>query len=204
MLNTTLKPLRFTIAGFSLFAAMASAQAVLTLSFQQDENTGHLNIVFNGQATAALTATIPAGSFGAITSNSIIVQSTGDYWFPGSSGWDLQGYRPWTGELRDPVSIRGTGGFLYSIDSSYLQIWSTTNTPNQIVWDGEMAFEADLVDIGLSDGQSGTFAIVKGGDTITINWDAIVIPAVPEPATYALILGAGIAGVALLRRRSRS
>lgn len=56
---------------------------------------------------------------------------------------------------------------------------------------------AELEDFAITFGS----AITEGGMGLSIDSIALQVNAVPEPATYALLLGLGVAGIALLRRR---
>lgn len=199
----TLKPLRSAIAGLSIFAGMASAQAALTITFEQDDNTGYLNIRFDGeQAIPSLTMHNPGYSLAQFGFASATVHdSTGYLAF--LSNWTRSDPYPWANGLNPVVSFSGTGG-INSASPTWHEIFSSTDQTDKVTWNGISTYVGTLESIGLADRTSGVISFVNDADSFSIEWNAIVIPAVPEPATYALVLGLGVAGVALLRRRTRS
>lgn len=191
--------LRHTAAGLCLAAGMTTAQAALTIHFEEDVASGHLNVFFGGAASApSLAMTNPAVSFEQfMTGVAFVLNPTG--YQAEMPNWIRDGELPWTSDLRTAISYSGTGGIFSTTSHT---IYSTDGSGN-IVWDGTAAYNTNLAAIGLSDGASGSFSLTNGIDTITVDWSAVIIP-VPEPATYAAVLGLGVAGIALLRRRTNA
>src|SRR5690606_10316763 len=109
---------------------------------------------------------------------------------------------PFSVTYSSPISFSGTGGFYYS--SSYgLQLASRVSAPegSVMIWDAIITYAGDLAGLGLTMGDSGTLAFTDGLTVSTIDWTTAA--AIPEPATSAQLVGLGLVGFALMRRRVR-
>lgn len=204
MLSGTLKPLRTTLVGLGLFAGMASAQAQLLMTFLEDSANGQVSIEFSGQTTADFDVT--SGLSGTVA------EFLDGYAFTHEQIGEVQGYStvpltmtyavqlPVVGNFGPSLSNIGNGGFYYSGGVFILVSATSASAGESIEWDGISTYEGSLADIDLEEGDFGTLVFTYGeGSTFTIDWK---VAAVPEPSTYALVLGLGVAGVALLRRRA--
>ncbi|HEY9247667.1 MAG TPA: PEP-CTERM sorting domain-containing protein, partial [Rariglobus sp.] len=87
--------------------------------------------------------------------------------------------------------LKGSGvDFVFDFQSG-----ATLGTFVLVDWDGVTTFTAgDFSYVNLADGYAGVFAI--NGSRLEFTTSAI-----PEPATYAALFGAGALGLALFRRR---
>lgn len=204
MRTHSLKALRNCATTLCLFAGVATAQAQLQMTFLEDTKNGHLSIVFSGQTTAIFdVARASSGSnIGFTTTHAfaIIGSIENPIYTSSVESWSYSEQLPLTHSYNNLIFAAGIGGF-YATNNSF-QLASTTSAPTggQITWDAILTYVGDLAGIGLELGDFGTLIFTKGADTMVINWDTATV--VPEPSTYALVLGAGVAGIALLRRRA--
>lgn len=119
------------------------------------------------------------------------------------SNWSLtSGSIPWTGSLDTYSGATGGGGFHYYGGTSFFLLYSnSTSSISQgqtMTWNASATFLGNYSSFGLTPG-SGTFTFGNGTESVSVNWSA---SSIPEPSTYAAIVGVGGLAFALWRRRS--
>lgn len=204
MLPKGLKAPHCLIAGICLFTTMVSAQATLSITFEEDAANGLLNIRFSGETVIPFNVAFSYSSSAANFDDRNLWLMYGSpenlSYFGNSGGWALDTALPWTNGYSPVVAANGVGGLYYG-SNGLLQLYSTAYAiPNEILaWDGIVSYNGTLAGIGLTAGTSGTLIFTKAGeDPLYIDW---VATAVPEPTTYALLVSTAICGVAFVRRR---
>lgn len=210
----------FFIAVMAVMFVANTATAQLTITFTENQAAGTTLVSFTGSAPAPFAIDTPDTSeVGQLAimryehvynSDYMLYISSKDRYYGANSAYDWRftsGAVPWTG----PSSITtyngavGGGGFILQFigSSELFYLYSNSTEPiakgATMTWDGYATMTGDLSSFGLTPG-SGAFTIGNGTDSVTINWTAGAT-AVPEPSTYAAILGLGGLAFALWRRR---
>jgi hypothetical protein len=205
---SSLKLLFVVIIG--LLSGVVSSHAQLRITFVEDAENGQLSIVFSGSDIAPFEITDSilggGGFFG------FFFSETRDYLYTFGGlnytsdlvpGWsNTSAMIPFTSNYSGPLARSGAGGYYYKSDIEELQLAAVDSVEagDTMVWDGILTYVGNLAGIGLNVGDSGIMTFSNGVDSLDIYWSAIVIP---EPSTYVLLLGAGIAGAVLIRRRRK-
>lgn len=222
MLLTSIRAIIARSLGFKFFGGFllliglaASSYAQLAITFQENEAADTVTITFSGSAAApfALAVSYPSQNRGFTLSGDdgslygVNGASTAIYYGSSNTGlWSLSGSIPWSAVAFVSGPDSGGGGFYYEGSEGNFGLFSantsTVNVNDTLTWNSAIYADSSLADIGIPV-DSGSFAFTNGTDTVTINWTASAFSSVPEPSTYAAILGAvALIGVVVVRRRA--
>jgi hypothetical protein len=220
-------------AAFGIFAASSAQAAdfVVVDSFNGSNPNGPFTYTYTNAGTTALLGTESTSGSLVVLSNgaseipnqAFIVKNTGDTFTSGTVIYrnDYLNLDPQGNTSVDVVFTAPVSG-VYNLSGSFITDDTGTNFHDVSVTAGGVTFKYDdLTGPGQSDPFSGTFALDKGqtidfavinrgspynlgtGLQATISTDAVIPGAVPEPATWALmVLGFGMVGFGLRYRRS--
>ena len=180
-------------AAAALVAAPAAANAAITIQINELGS----NVVVNVFGSLDLDGLAPVGTFTLDTG----VRGTSAYVGSGPTNQNVTGYSGFTG----PASI-GPGFNLIAADTSSGDAFAFNAGTALVFVDPNYASDDSLVSqstflgatinsLGLA---TGTYVYSSANDTLTV----IIGPSVPEPATWAMMIGGfGLAGGALRRRQ---
>ena len=200
-MKTTLKAMlpckHIAITAAAVVSFTQAAQAVINLDFVYDTGTGDTTASYSGTWSASSDTTFSneEGSAGVDGREQSFVNLPADVGIGFAlAGWPRGFAVPWS----ETVTASSSSGDIFGFTNSSLYgpefFGSRTNIVGSLTFVG-----TDLNALGFASGNAASNGTLSG-DGGTVNWSTAVVP---EPSSYALIVGALTACVLGFRRRRR-